>query len=52
MKHRNEIALCMIFAAILTAEACIPAAAGCVAAALVLTSFRGKTRYDTISDPS
>lgn len=52
MKHRNMIALCLVFAAILTVETCIPVAGFCVASALVLTAFRGRVRYDTSSGPS
>lgn len=35
---RHYIALALVLAAVLTVEACFPAAAGCVTAALVLTN--------------
>lgn len=44
MKRRDTIALCLVFAAILTAEACLPFAAGCIGAALLLTGvLHGRT---------
>ena len=39
MQKRNIIALALVGAAILAADFCIPFAAGCVSAALILTSY-------------